>query len=211
MQNEYMGRGRHGTLTLLRTGQDMNQITEGYLTGQLLVAMPTMGDPRFERTLIYLCAHSDAGALGLVVNQLAEEITFSELLESLGIEAAVPERSIRVHLGGPVETSRGFVLHSGDYLQEATLVVNEDIGLTASVDVLTAIADGGGPRRSMLALGYAGWAPGQLESEIQANGWLHAPADEDLLFDDDLGTKWNRAVHKIGFDVSMLSGEAGHA
>jgi putative transcriptional regulator len=211
MRNAYMGRGSRATFTLLRTGLDMNQITEGYLTGQLLVAMPAMDDPRFERTLIYMCAHSDAGALGLVVNQLAEEITFSELLESLGIETAAPDRGIRVHLGGPVETSRGFVLHSADYLQEATLVVDENISLTASIDVLTAIAAGDGPRRSMLALGYTGWAPGQLESEIQANGWLHAPADEDLLFGTDLGSKWDRAVHKIGFDVSMLSREAGHA
>ena len=116
-----------------------------------------------------------------------------------------------MHFGGPVEQSRGFVLHSGDYVQEATLVVNDDIGLTASVDVLTAIAGGEGPRRSLLALGYAGWGPGQLESEIQANGWLHVPADESLLFGSDVDAKWDQALAKIGFDVSKLAGEAGHA
>lgn len=189
----------------------MIRVTEGYLTGNLLVAMPTVGDSRFERALVYMCAHSKAGALGLVVNQLTNEITFPELLEQLGIDAPNGERAIKVHFGGPVEESRGFVLHSGDYLQDATLVVNNDIGLTASVDVLTAIAEGEGPRCSLLALGYAGWGPGQLESEIHANGWLHVPADEGLLFGADVSTKWGKALAKIGIEVSSLSGEAGHA
>ena len=186
-------------------------VTEGYLTGHLLVAMPAMGDPRFERSVIYMCAHSQAGALGLIVNQISEDITFPQLLEQLGIESPSLRRGIRVHVGGPVEQTRGFVLHSADYVQDATLVVDDNFGLTASVDVLAAIAGGEGPRRSMLALGYAGWEPGQLESEILANGWLHVPADEDLLFDKDVGSKWERAWHKIGFDVGQLSGDAGHA
>ena len=189
----------------------MTDITDGYLTGHLLVAMPTMGDPRFARALIYLCAHSDAGALGLVVNRVAEAVTFPDLLKQLGIEVPASGRSITVHVGGPVEQSRGFVLHSADYRQESTLVVSDDVGLTASVDVLTAIAEGTGPRKSMLALGYAGWAPGQLESEIQANGWLHASADEELLFGTDNETKWVQALHKIGLDPSSISIEAGHA
>ena len=189
----------------------MIEITDGYLTGHLLVAMPTMGDPRFARALIYLCAHSDAGALGLVVNRVAEAVTFPDLLEQLGIDVPAAGRSFTVHVGGPVETSRGFVLHSADYRQESTLVVSDEVALTASVDVLTAIAEGTGPRKSMLALGYAGWAPGQLEAEIQANGWLHAPADEELLFGTDNEAKWIRALRKIGLDPSTISSEAGHA
>ena len=189
----------------------MTRVTEGYLTGNLLVAMPTVGDSRFERALVYMCAHSKAGALGLVVNRLTNEITFPELLEQLGIDPPNGRRTIKVHFGGPVEESRGFVLHSGDYLQDTTLVVNNEIGLTASVDVLTAIAEGEGPRCSLLALGYAGWGPGQLESEIHANGWLHVPADEGLLFGADVSTKWGKALAKIGIEVSSLSGEAGHA
>jgi len=181
------------------------------LIGHFLIAMPGMSDPRFERTVIYMCAQSDAGALGLVVNRLAEDMTFPDLMEQLGMEAPDPQDSITVHFGGPVEQSRGFVLHSADYLQDTTLVVNHDIGLTASLDVLTAIADGSGPRRKLLALGYAGWGPGQLESEILANGWLHGPVDEDLLFSSDVNVKWQRSFDAIGLDPAMLSGDFGHA
>lgn len=183
----------------------------GYLTGQLLIAMPAMPDPRFARTVIYVCAHSAEGAMGLVVNRLFGTITFPDLLEQLGIEPGLAVRDKRVHFGGPVEAARGFVLHSTDYLQEGTLQVDDEVALTATVDVLRAIAEGGGPRRSLLALGYAGWGEGQLDAEIQANGWLHAPADPALLFDDDIDTKWERAIAKLGVSLSMLSGEAGHA
>ncbi len=183
----------------------------GYLEGQLLIAMPTMGDPRFERTVIYMCAHSASGAMGIVINRLADNVTFPDLLGQLGIEPSSRGREIRVHFGGPVEMSRGLVLHSTDYTQDATMIVGENIALTASMDVLKAIALGDGPRQGLLALGYAGWAPGQLDTEILANGWLHAPADEAILFDSDLESKWNRAMTKIGLDVSMLSGKAGHA
>ncbi len=186
-------------------------MTPEYLTGQFLIAMPSMTDARFERSLIYMCAHSEAGALGLVVNRLAEDITFPDLLTQLGIDCADPKDAITVHFGGPVEQSRGFVLHSADYLRETTLVVSHDIGLTASTDVLEAIADGSGPRQKLLALGYAGWGPGQLETEIQANGWLNSPVNEDLLFGADVTSKWERAFDSIGFDLSMLSGEFGHA
>ena len=186
-------------------------VTEGYLTGNLLVAMPTMGDPRFERSLVYVCAHSQTGALGLMINRLSNEITFPELIDQLGLQPPAQDRSIRVHFGGPVEKSRGFVLHSGEYAQDATLVVNDEVGLTASVDVLAAIAGGEGPRRSLLALGYAGWGPGQLEAEIQANGWLHVTADETLLFDTNLEQKWDQALAKIGFNAAYLSGTAGRA
>jgi putative transcriptional regulator len=189
----------------------IKDVAEGYLEGQLLIAMPTMGDARFERTVIFLCAHSAQGAMGLVVNKLANQITFRELLDQLSVDAPAVQRDIRVHFGGPVETGRGFVLHSADYQQDSTLLVGQQVGLTATVDILRAIADGAGPRLGLLALGYAGWAPGQLDSEIQANGWLNAPADLEILFDGELETKWERALHKVGVDVSFLSSDAGHA
>jgi putative transcriptional regulator len=185
--------------------------TDPYLTGQLLIAMPGMRDSRFARTVIYLCAHNADGAMGLVVNRLVGAITFPDLLTQLGIESRPVTEEIRVHFGGPVESGRGFVLHSGDYTQEGTLRVNPEVGLTATIDILRDIADGTGPRLQLLALGYAGWGPGQLDSEIQANGWLHVAADEKLVFDADLDSKWERAIAKLGIDPSMLSGDAGHA
>jgi putative transcriptional regulator len=185
--------------------------TEGALKGQLLIAMPGMSDPRFDRTVIYLCAHSSDGAMGLIVNRLADHISFPDLLETLNIDSRGPDRHVRVHFGGPVETSRGFVLHTADYLRDATVPVDERMGLTASVDVLQAMADGNGPQRALLALGYAGWGPGQLDHEIQQNVWLHAPPDDDIIFDGNLDNKWQRAVGKLGIDLSLLSGTAGHA
>lgn len=173
--------------------------------------MPSIGDPRFERTVIYMCAHSADGAMGLIVNKLADEIDFDELLEQLGVETDSPHSEIRVHVGGPVETGRGFVLHTADYHQESTLMVSEEIGLTATIDILRAIAGGRGPARCLLALGYAGWSAGQLDGEIQANGWLHVPADLSLVFDAAEDDKWTRAIQKMGIDVSFLSGDAGHA
>jgi putative transcriptional regulator len=183
----------------------------GYLTGQLLVAMPQMRDPRFARSVIYMCAHSADGAMGLVVNRRVGSITFDDLLQQLEIGPNRRNDDIRVHFGGPVEQGRGFVLHSSDYLQSGTMRVDDQVALTATLDILKEMAAGGGPRRSLLALGYAGWGPGQLDAEIQANGWLSVPADEELLFDDNLDDKWERAITKIGVDFSMLSGDAGHA
>jgi putative transcriptional regulator len=184
---------------------------EGYLTGQLLIAMPSIGDPRFERTVIYLCAHSADGAMGLVINKLVDEIDFDELLEQLGVDAEDPHQGMHVHFGGPVETGRGFVLHTTDYRQDSTLVVNDDVALTATIDILRSIAGGKGPRRCLFALGYAGWSAGQLDEEIQANGWLHVPADLPLIFDADVDSKWSQAIQKVGIDVSFLSSDAGHA
>jgi putative transcriptional regulator len=183
----------------------------GYLAGQLLIAMPTMQDSRFARTIVYMCAHTADGAMGLVINRLQGQLTFPELLEQIGIPSSRPIKNVRVHFGGPVETERGFVLHSADFRTEGTLVVEGGIALTASVDILKAIADGRGPRQSLFALGYAGWGPGQLESEIQANGWLNVQPDEALVFDGNLDTKWERAMSKLGVDSRMLSGVAGHA
>lgn len=184
---------------------------DGYLTGQLLMAMPTMQDMRFSRTVIYMCAHNAEGAMGLVINRLAGAVTFPDLLEQLGIEEPMTGDQIRVHFGGPVESGRGFVLHSGEYRQESTLSVADRVALTATIDILRDIARGAGPHRSLLALGYAGWGPGQLDQEIQANGWLHVPADDDLVFDAQVDTKWERAIGKLGIDISLLSGDAGHA
>jgi putative transcriptional regulator len=185
--------------------------TETTLTGQLLVAMPQMADPRFARTVVYLCAHSAEGAMGLVVNRLIDSLSFTSLLEQLGVELHEPTADMPIHFGGPVESSRGFVLHSADYVQDSTLVIDDDVALTATLDVLKAIARGEGPRRRVLALGYAGWAAGQLDAEIQANGWLLVPADEQLVFDAGNDTKWERAMAKIGVDLTLLSSEAGHA
>jgi len=188
------------------------------LDGQLLIAMPNMSDPRFERTVIFVCAHSEQGAMGIVINRVAPDIRFRDLLTRLEIVSGDEIRPspavdrVRVHHGGPVETGRGFVLHSSDFfLESATLPIAEGVCMTATLDILRAIAEGRGPKRALLALGYAGWAPGQLEGEIRANGWLTGPADRQLLFDDDLDTKYERALAKIGVVPSMLSQAAGHA
>ena len=182
-----------------------------YFTGQLLIAMPGMQDERFYKTVIYLCAHTDDGAMGLVLNQVIKGLSFPGLLEQLGIDGGVSDRSVPIHFGGPVESGRGFVLHSNEYQQDATLEVDGDISLTATIDVVKAIARGRGPKHSLLALGYAGWGPGQLDDEIRANGWLQAPADMDLIFDDAQVDKWERSIAKIGIDPGMLSDEVGHA
>ncbi|MCH7559260.1 MAG: YqgE/AlgH family protein [Planctomycetes bacterium] len=183
----------------------------GYFEGQLLAAMPQMTDRRFAQSVIYLCAHSADGAMGLVVNKLIDGITFPDLLQQLNIETTSPDEKIRVHFGGPVESGRGFVLHSDDYVQESTLVIRDGVALTATVEVLRDIAEGNGPTRSLLALGYAGWAPGQLDSEIKANGWLNVTADENLIFGGKLDNKWSKAIAKLGIDLLSLSSTAGHA
>jgi putative transcriptional regulator len=181
------------------------------LAGQLLVAMPQMQDHRFQRSVIYLCAHNDDGAMGLVVNKLIGTLTLAELLDQLSIPHAAVSNEPRVHFGGPVESGRGFVLHSADYVEDGSLVVGNAMALTATLDILRAIGRGEGPRKSLLALGYAGWGPGQLDHELQQNGWLHAPADEEIVFGKDLDKKWTRALAKVGVDLTALSGEAGHA
>ncbi len=150
--------------------------------------------------------------MGLVVNKTAENITFGELLEQLDIATSNPAQSIDVHFGGPVDTGRGFVLHSTDYSKEdSTIQIGDGVGLTATTDILKAIVGGDGPKQSLVALGYAGWAPGQLESEIRANGWLHCPADTNLLFDAAIENRWESAMAKLGIDLSLLSGTAGNA
>src|SRR5690349_23820681 len=191
----------------------------GYLDGQMLIAMPSMRDERFSRSLIYVCAHSSEGAMGIIVNQLAANVNFPELLVQLEVIPAaeliqLPPRAgvIKVLKGGPVETGRGFVLHSADFsIENSTLPIDDGICLTATLDILKAIARGKGPQSAVLALGYAGWAPGQLESEIQENGWLHCAADSELIFGTDNDGKYAKALRKLGIDLGMLSSEAGHA
>ena len=210
---------RTGNARRKAAGVGDNSAGRGYLDGRLLIAMPVMGDPRFERSVIYLCAHSSEGAMGIMVNRPAGSIDFPELLVQLNIinkadQIKLPENAetMKVMRGGPVDTGRGFVLHSSDfYLDNATLPIDDKFCLTATVDNLKAIANGKGPKHAILALGYAGWGPGQLENEIQCNGWLHCDADPDLVFGDDVEEKYVRALRKIGIDPGMLSNEAGHA
>lgn len=190
-----------------------------YLDGQCLIAMPNMSDSRFSRSVIYVCAHSEDGAMGIIVNKPAADTRFPDLLVQLDVIPSdelirLPSQAERMQVlrGGPVETKRGFVLHTSDFfLESATLPIDDGICLTATLDILRAIAVGSGPENAILALGYAGWAAGQLESEIQANGWLHCAADPELLFDAGVDTKYQRALGKIGIDQAYLSREAGHA
>lgn len=186
-------------------------LNDGYLGGQILIAMPSLLDPDFARSVICLCAHSSEGAMGIVLNQPIEALSFDELLKQLELEPVPPQRRIRLHQGGPVEGGRGFVLHTTDWSSDGSLHVNGDVALTASIDILKAIAGGGGPRLGLLALGYASWGPGQLEDEIQANSWLSVPPDEGLLFDEDAADKWRQALAKLKVDPLLLSGVAGHA
>ncbi len=190
----------------------------GFLDGKMLVAMPSMRDERFARSVIYVCAHSSDGAMGIIVNQPAKNIRFSELLTQLGVvhtaSEITPPRSgpMRVLKGGPVETGRGFVLHSDDvFLENSTLSIDGGVCLTATLDILKIIASGDGPSSALLALGYAGWGAGQLEAEIHANGWLHCEADPSLIFDNGVDTKYDRALRKIGISPGRLSHDAGHA
>src|SRR3954451_16846132 len=205
--------------TVMRIPRTKTPSGDGYLDGQLLLAMPGMADERFARTVIYLCAHSPEGAMGIVVNKPASDLSFPDLLVQLDIIPAtdliqLPQRvgAVQVLMGGPVETSRGFVLHSPDFfIDESTLPIDEAVCLTATVDILRAIAKGEGPTSAVLALGYAGWSAGQLESEIQANGWLNCPADPELIFHSAFDHKYEMALRRIGVDPAMLSMDAGHA
>ncbi len=182
-----------------------------YLAGQLLLAMPGMEDERFSKTVIYICAHNDDGAMGLVINQPMADLSFNDLLEQLNLAKTTHSKTISVQSGGPVEQGRGFVLHGPDYQHESTMVVNSHMSLTGTIDILKAIAEGHGPKDHILALGYAGWGPGQLDSEILANGWLTVDADEDIVFNVDIDKKWESAMNKLGVDLSLLNENAGHA
>ncbi len=192
---------------------DPDDDQKGYLTGQLLIAMPAMQDPRFARTVIYMCVHNAEGAMGLVINRLVGSIKFRDLLEELDLQSTPVDdsRLPRIQFGGPVETGRGFVLHSADYLRDDSMQLTDDLALTATVEILRDIACGTGPRSSLLTLGYAGWGPGQLDGEIQENAWLSVDCDPELLFNAELDDKWDQALAKLGIDASLLSSDAGHA
>lgn len=182
------------------------------LSGRLLVAMPSMGDPRFTHSVVLVCAHSDQGAMGLIVNKPAPEIDVNDLLKQLEIDVAPGAAPIRVHFGGPVECGRGFVLHSTDYAATpSTLQIDTRFGMTATLDILHDIAQGQGPDAAILALGYAGWGPGQLEHEIRENGWLICDATSEIVFGDADDGKWRAALKSLGIDALMLSSEGGRA
>lgn len=183
------------------------------LTGKLLIAMPGMGDPRFEHSVVFMCSHGDDGAMGLIVNKPAEDVKFSDLLEQLDIETAIQGAvDMPVHFGGPVENSRGFVLHTSDYLSNLhSMPVSDGFSMTATLDILEDIAAGNGPRKALMMLGYAGWGPGQLEGEIAMNGWLTADASMDLVFSAPDEDKWGAALKTLGVDPLTLSASAGRA
>jgi len=190
-----------------------------YLDGQLLIAMPSISDPRFDRSVVYICAHSADGAMGIVINRQVEKINFVDLLKQLEIlpddnriDVSAGMSDLSVHLGGPVESARGFVLHSSDYfVDDNTLPIDDSVSLTATIDILRAIARGSGPDKALLALGYAGWAPGQLEDEIRANGWLICPASSELIFDPEIDKKYGQALAKLGVNPSNLVNTVGNA
>lgn len=185
---------------------------ETNLTGKLLIAMPEMGDPRFAQSVIYMCAHSDDGGMGLIVNKPQVGVHFNDLLEQLGIDKTAGIRDIRVHFGGPVDHARGFVLHSSEYQSgDGTLQVDDNIGMTATLDVLEDIARGEGPKTSLLALGYAGWGAGQLEDEIANNGWLVCDPRDDIIFGRANEHKWTAALKVLGINPLLLSATSGRA
>ncbi len=211
-----MSSGKPSTYAVPRQATDAKS---DYLDGQLLIAMPSMTDKRFARSVIYLCTHSAEGAMGLVLNQRARHLSFPKLLAQLDIVLSGPpdelpddNRVMDVRVGGPVDTKRGFVLHSADYSAESnTMAIDTSISLTATLDILKAMANGRGPHQAILALGYAGWAPGQLEAEIQHNGWLNCPADPELIFESDIDLMYGQAMARIGIDLSHFVSDAGHA
>lgn len=183
-----------------------------FLEGKLLIALPGMADPRFEKSVIFMCAHSEDGAMGLIVNKPIEGLGFHDLIKNLDIPLNGSAPDSPVLFGGPVGTERGFVLHSGEYASpNATMPVTSEISLTATLDILQAIAEGHGPQRSIFTLGYAGWGPGQIEDEIRMNGWIHCDADSRIVFETDMDEKWGAALRKLGIDLSLLSANAGRA
>lgn len=189
---------------------ELNDITE--LTGKLLIAMPDMGDPRFEKSVILVCSHSPEGAMGLIINKRADEVGFADLLDQLNVETTGEVQDTPVHFGGPVETGRGFVLHSDDFSGDSSsMQVPGGYRVTATLGILEALASGSGPTQSLMALGYAGWGPGQLEGELQDNGWLTSDADSEIVFSRDNDAKWNAALNKMGISALHLSGTGGRA
>lgn len=185
---------------------------ESFLEGKLLIAMPGMSDDRFEQTVIFICAHSSKGAMGIVINKPIPGLSFDHLMQQLEIPTGDPMADFPVLYGGPVETGRGFVLHTDDYEgSDSTLPVSEEISLTATLDILRDMAKGKGPKKALFALGYAGWDAGQVEAEFQRNGWLHCEADPSLVFSGDMASKWKTALARLGVGPGGLVADAGRA
>jgi putative transcriptional regulator len=185
---------------------------DGFLLGKLLVALPGMPDRRFEKSVIFMCAHSEEGAMGLIVNKPFEGLSFRELVERLDVRVTANALEAPILFGGPVGSGQGFVLHTSEFGNgEATMPITSEISLTATIDILRAIAEGRGPEKALFALGYAGWGPGQIEAELASNGWIHCDAKKAILFDLECGDKWRAALATLGADISGLSAEAGRA
>lgn len=209
--------GRYRTL-VQNTKYSEYQVTantielSGDLAGKMLIAMPGMGDLRFDQSVVFMCAHSDDGAMGLIINKPAQDVVLGDVLGQLDIEVSQQVRESRVHIGGPVETARGFVLHSREFQSNLqTLNVDADFGMTCTLDILEEIGKATGPAQSQLMLGYAGWGAGQLEAEIRHNGWLVCEASFELVFGTDDDTKWSKALDSIGVNPLTLSAAAGRA
>lgn len=190
---------------------------QGFLNSQLLIAMPGTPEGIFDRSVIYICAHSDEGAMGFILNQ-PQEMSFPDVAVQIGLleeEDAIrlPDRArnLPVQTGGPVDTGRGFVLHTDDYLSDSTVPISDALCMTATIDILREISGGSGPKQAMMMLGYAGWASGQLENEIAANGWLTCPATDEMVFDRSLDDKYDRALASMGINPALLSSECGTA
>lgn len=188
---------------------------KGYLAGKMLLAMPVMGDNRFAKAVIYLCAHDENGAMGLVINQVVPGLEFGSLLKELNVatDITIPSDIVTMPVinGGPVETARGFLLHSKDFKHDDTVDINERFSLTGTIDALKEVAQGHGPKDMVFTLGYAGWSAGQLDSELQQNSWLTCDASENLIFGTKPQDMWDAAIATLGFDPSLLSADAGHA
>ena len=183
-----------------------------YLAGKLLLAMPTMGDPRFHKAVIFMCTHDEQGAMGLVINHAVPGLSFNDLLDQIGLASDIEiDISLPILSGGPVESKRGFLLHSSEFKKDDTVRIDERFSITATLDALKEVANGNGPEERLFVLGYAGWGAGQLEQEIQQNTWLVAEPDPQIIFNTQNEQKWTRAVNQLGFDPAMLSGSAGHA
>ncbi|MWD26678.1 YqgE/AlgH family protein [Aquicoccus sp. SCR17] len=199
-------------MTSPETDDPIDEEPEIDLTGHILIAMPGMGDPRFDHSVIFICAHSTDGAMGIVVNKPTDDLVLGDLLDQLEIEQTEDTPRMKVHFGGPVEHGRGFVLHSPDYASDiSTMLVGAEFAMTATLDILEALSRGEGPGRAILALGYAGWGPGQLEAELAENGWLTCRADPDLIFAANNRDKWRQALKAMGVEALALSSSAGRA
>ena len=193
--------------------EQTSKMENPFLAGKLIIAMPTMSDPRFKRSVVCICAHNEDGAIGIIINKIIESLSFSKIIKQLKLNKNMTKNDYKNHIyfGGPVETERGFILHSADYSSENSTSINSEISMTASTEILQALIDGNGPNKSIVALGYAGWGPGQLDTEIQSNAWLSVESDLELVFSAKTAEKWDMALEKMGVNPALLSTEAGRA